>query len=229
LLVKLTIRGANRNDVFSTITSEEHTNMNHSTKRLSTLLLAAGLSMAGANAHAIMEAENNDTFATANAGGTGTHEIHGDIAPAQDKDVWSFALAAGSTFSVDALTMYSVYSGVFDINLVLFNSAGQSVASNNGDLNSSVNDLFSYNVGSTGTYYLTVSAYQNAPLDAFGNNLGDSSWYGSTTFASWSGNSFGSGHYGLEVTAVPEADSYAMMLAGLGLIGFAARRRLVRV
>jgi MYXO-CTERM domain-containing protein len=26
-------------------------------------------------------------------------------------------------------------------------------------------------------------------------------------------------------TAVPEADSYAMMLAGLGLVGFAARRR----
>jgi hypothetical protein len=29
------------------------------------------------------------------------------------------------------------------------------------------------------------------------------------------------------VTAVPEPESYAMILAGLGLIGFAARRRQV--
>jgi hypothetical protein len=29
----------------------------------------------------------------------------------------------------------------------------------------------------------------------------------------------------LQVTAVPEADSYAMMLAGLGLVGFMVRRR----
>lgn len=203
--------------------------MNHSMKHLSTLLLAAGLSVAGANAHAIMEMENNDTFATANAGGTGTFEIHGDIAPAQDKDVWSFGLAAGSTFSVNALTMYSVYSGVFDINLVLFNSAGQSVASNSGNLNDEVNDLFSYSVANTGTYFLTVSSYQNAPMDAFGNNLGTDSWYEGTTFDHWSGDAFGSGHYGLSVTAVPEADTYAMMLAGLGLTGFAARRRLARV
>ncbi len=200
----------------------------HSKKRLASALLAAGLSVAGANAYAVMEMENNDTFATANAGGTGTFELHGDISPAQDKDVWSFGLAAGSTFSVNSLVMYSVYSGVFDINLVLFNSAGQSVASNNGDLNNEVNDLFSYAVANTGTYYLTVSAYQNAPLDAFGNNLGIDSWYEGTTFDHWSNQSFGSGHYGLSITAVPEADTYAMMLAGLGLIGFAARRRLIR-
>jgi len=203
--------------------------MNHSMKHLNALLLAIGLSAAGTHAHAITEMENNDTFATANAGGTGTFDIHGDIAPAQDKDVWSFSLAAGSTFSVNALTMYSVYSGVFDINLVLFNSAGQSVASNSGNLSNDVSDLFSYSVANTGTYFLTVSSYQNTPLDAFGNNLGSSFWYEGTTFDQWSGNAFGSGHYGLSVTAVPEADSYAMMLAGLGLIGFAARRRLSRV
>lgn len=31
--------------------------------------------------------------------------------------------------------------------------------------------------------------------------------------------------FGLQVVAVPEPESYAMLLAGLGLIGFAARRR----
>ena len=30
---------------------------------------------------------------------------------------------------------------------------------------------------------------------------------------------------GWQVTAVPEADTWAMLLAGLGLVGFAARRR----
>lgn len=204
--------------------------MNQSMKHLSTLLLAAGLSAAGSNAYAMMETEGltgNNTFATANSGGNGTFEIHGDISPVQDVDIWTFDLAAGSTFSVNSLVMYMTYSGVFDINLVLFNSAGQSVASNSGNLNSSVSDLFSYVVGSSGDYFLTVSAYQNTPLDAFGNDLGDTNgyWYGATTFDSWSGDAFGSGHYGLQITAVPEAETYAMMLAGLGLVGWAARRR----
>jgi hypothetical protein len=199
--------------------------MNQSMKHLSTLLLAAGLSAAGANAYAVVETENNDTFATANAGGNGTLEILGAISPAQDKDIWSFGLNAGSTFSVNSLTSYSVISGVFDINLVLFNSAGQSVASNNGDLNDEVADLFSYNVANTGTYYLTVSAYQNAPVDFIGNNLGNEAWYEGTTFVGWSGQSFGSGNYGLNITAVPEASTYGMMLAGLGLVGAMVRRR----
>jgi MYXO-CTERM domain-containing protein len=30
---------------------------------------------------------------------------------------------------------------------------------------------------------------------------------------------------GWQVTPVPEADTWAMLLAGLGLVGFAARRR----
>jgi MYXO-CTERM domain-containing protein len=32
---------------------------------------------------------------------------------------------------------------------------------------------------------------------------------------------------GWQVTAVPEADTWAMLLAGLGLVGFASRRRRV--
>ena len=34
-------------------------------------------------------------------------------------------------------------------------------------------------------------------------------------------------HYALQVAAVPEPDSYAMLLGGLGLIGFMARRRRI--
>lgn len=201
--------------------------MKRKSYHLSALALAIGLAATGSNAYAVMEMENNNTFATANQGLSGTHEYHADISPAQDVDFWKFNLGAGTTFSVDSLVMYAVYSGVFDINLVLFNSAGQSVASNSGNLNNSVSDLFSYNVTNAGTYYLSVSAYQNVPMDEFGNDLGDSNgfWYESTTFDHWSDQSFGSGHYGLQITAVPEADTYAMLLAGLGLVGWAARRR----
>lgn len=192
------------------------------------LLPALMLSPLAASAATIMEMENNGTFATANTTLTGIHEYHGDISPAQDVDIWAFGLAAGTTFSIDALTMYGAYTGVFDINLVLFNSAGQSVASNSGNLNSMVNDLFSYNVASSGMYYLTVSAYQNMPLDAFGNDLGtsDGSWYLGTTFDHWSNQSFGSGHYGLQITAVP-APAAAWLLVS-GLAGLAAARRRQR-
>jgi hypothetical protein len=192
--------------------------------------LALGVGTAGtASAATVMEMENNGTFATANGTLSGTNEYHGDISPSQDVDIWAFNLGTGTTFSVDSLTMYGVYSGVFDINLVLFNSAGQSVASNSGNLNSSVSDLFSYSVTSGGTYYLTVSAYQNVPLDAFGNDLGlsDGSWYNGTTFDHWSGQSFGSGHYGLEITSTVPVPA-AAWLFGSGLIGLlgAARRRI---
>lgn len=45
------------------------------------------------------------------------------------------------------------------------------------------------------------------------------------------GNGLGLSHagfFGAPVSAVPEADTYAMLLAGLGMIGFVARRRKAR-
>jgi hypothetical protein len=41
----------------------------------------------------------------------------------------------------------------------------------------------------------------------------------------WNGLGQGTGTYELVVTSVPEASTYAMMLAGLGLIGTAMRKR----
>jgi hypothetical protein len=34
-----------------------------------------------------------------------------------------------------------------------------------------------------------------------------------------------SGYYAMAVTSVPEPETYAMLMAGLGLVGFMARRR----
>jgi len=48
--------------------------------------------------------------------------------------------------------------------------------------------------------------------------------YKATVFGSTSTPSF-FGSYGLTVTAVPEAETWAMMLVGVGLVGFQLRRR----
>jgi hypothetical protein len=56
------------------------------------------------------------------------------------------------------------------------------------------------------------------------------SFNGKQTLILASDNNFGATQFtqfiALEVTAVPEPETYAMLLAGLGLIGFAARRRM---
>jgi hypothetical protein len=55
------------------------------------------------------------------------------------------------------------------------------------------------------------------------------SFNGKQTLVLASDNNFGATQFtqfiALEVTAVPEPETYALLLAGLGLIGFAARRR----
>ena len=72
---------------------------------------------------------------------------------------------------------------------------------------------WSNNVGQyflIGTDYSGVALASGLKLYAFDNNR--------------SGNS-GSILVNLEISAVPEPETYLMMLAGLGLVGFAARRR----
>lgn len=59
----------------------------------------------------------------------------------------------------------------------------------------------------------------------FISNLGDSASGGYQGFSMYSGSSSGSGTWTLGVAAVPEPEAYAMLLAGLGLMAVAARRR----
>lgn len=79
--------------------------------------------------------------------------------------------------------------------------------------------LASFTGASSGTtaYGQDVSTYFNFYAD--GSDL-----VTSVTFAS-SNNAFETDNFAYTVTAVPEPESYAMMLAGLGLMGFIARRR----
>jgi choice-of-anchor C domain-containing protein len=90
---------------------------------------------------------------------------------------------------------------------------------------------------------LTNNVSHPFSFDTTGNSLANMGWtQESFTFVAGAGNSstidfksttfmpegcpcFGPALDGVSVTAVPEPESYAMMLAGLGLMGFIARRR----
>jgi hypothetical protein len=71
----------------------------------------------------------------------------------------------------------------------------------------SFNQDWSYNIPTTGTSAISIFNYGIANLGQF------TAFTGTTSLISFT------------VSAVPEADTYAMMLAGFGLIGFMARRK----
>lgn len=83
--------------------------------------------------------------------------------------------------------------------------------------------------GYTGTYEAFDSTHTllgSFFVDASsGNALGTHSFNGSVASLEWAGSPGFVQVSTLTISPVPESETYAMLLAGLGLLGFAARRR----
>jgi len=86
----------------------------------------------------------------------------------------------------------------YNVTSVLFDGTALYTA----DVNTAKKDLWSLDLGSVSTTVHTIQ------VDGISSNSGKFT-----------------GTVGVQVTAVPEPETYAMMLAGLGALGFLARRR----
>lgn len=198
--------------------------------------VAAGsaLAMSASIAHAVTETESNDTFATANVGGTGnvTGSV-GDnsLADLNDVDIFSFSLLDGQTFS-SSISYTGLWNPV-DTNpvMTLFMENGGNyypVASTDPD---SFGTSFSFTPWVSGDYFLTVTSDFNQGVDAFGNLqssfefLTTESILG-TANAGFHGQSFTSFNYDITTTGAVPVPA-AVWLFGSGLLGLvgAARRR----
>ena len=79
----------------------------------------------------------------------------------------------------------------------------------------------SYNIAGSGVTAAKFN-FQSSPSG------GNGTWYSAMHVQNTGGNNKDSGFIGATVAPIPEPESYAMMLAGLVVVGFIARRRIRR-
>jgi hypothetical protein len=203
-------------------------------------VLAGGITGSDISA-AASESENNDTFAAANTLSSGA--LTGTIGDgtldtaSNDVDMFRFGLASGGSLSASISSVTSVMQTAntdLELILVLWNSAFQSVADN--PWNNTSNGSLNYTSASGGTYYLSVTARANTPLDIFGNPLSDGQgagfYFEGWSLDHWSDQSFIAGQYALNISGAIEPPPAvpvppAVWLFGSGLLGLAgvARRK----
>ena len=136
-----------------------------------------------------------------NYNGTAALYADGDRSGSNASSVMS--LTGGGTFSVSAFDAASYWNGATGTLNVIGNIFGGGTVS------------ASFGVNST---------FQSFSLTGF-NNLVSLQFQDSASGGFLSAPGFGVDNINLDPSAVPEPETYAMMLAGLGLLGFVARRR----
>ncbi len=216
--------------------------------------LAFGLTLAMGAGSAIAETEGNGTFGTANgvSGVNGAATFSGVVGDGtsssssmNDVDIWAVNLVAGTTFSATVTYGASVEFGPFSPVLVLFYESGgnyYAVASNDPTtalaeegVPASASDSISFATALTDTYYLTISAFSNAPMWnailLFGDTVMGDADSPSTTTVPWNGwqnTSFSSGDYTVNATGLAPIPA-AAWLFGAGLTGLGALSRRKKV
>lgn len=240
--------------IFDTDQDREMTKKKHLTQSLGALAGAVLMTLAAGAAHAGPVTEGGDAgqllgSAQTFSGSSAISAITGSLltSSATDyADLFRVYLYAGSVFS--ATTTASAWNtNNFDTALFLFDSTGHGVVANDDDPNVGPQSTItiSQTVGSSGYYYLAIAGAGYTPVSAggsiFGNLVGKDQVGavgagGSGALSGWQSISHEGGDYEVvlqgayaNVSAVPEPTTITMLMAGLGLVGVAARRRRSQV
>ena len=151
----------------------------------------------------------------------------------------------GLTLAVAGNAQASAPTGPFDGQYVFNLNGGGATGSFTQTLNGAFSDLLTVHIGQTGSFSFTISAVGASISDftLWAWNAGNSSWSSLGSAGSFIGTTHGgysnvlAGDYqfkltgngnsqlSMSVAAVPEPGEWAMMLAGLGIIGFVAKRK----
>lgn len=160
---------------------------------------------------------------------------------------WNLGFQFVANQAIDVVALGSLTSGIGEtpVKVGLWNSFGNLLASAEVTLGSATVNQFSYEIVDSvrltaGSNYFVASVgyrtYGWSPTNAASSPLityVKDAWNGNGTTLSFPDDTEGrtslgaSGFYGANilVTAVPEPETYAMLLAGIGLIGGAVKRR----
>ncbi|MBV7534441.1 PEP-CTERM sorting domain-containing protein [Duganella sp. sic0402] len=222
----------------------------HFTQSLRTLAGATLLLLATGAAHAAAVSESGDAGELINSaqtfsGNSAISSITGSLLSTSQSDyadLFRVYLYAGSIFR--ATTTASVWNtNNFDTALFLFDASGHGVVANDDDPNVGPQSTITItqSVGASGYYYLAIAGAGYTPVSAGGSIFGDLIGKdqvqavgvgGSGALSAWQSTSGEGDRYQIvlqgayaSATAVPEPVSITMLMAGLGLVGAAARRR----
>jgi hypothetical protein len=178
--------------------------------------------------------------------------IYGTVTNGADVDLYRIYISNPTTFSASVTSV----SGSFDSGLALFNSGGYGIYGNDdarlGDSNAGLPAGDPRGPQAAGWYYIGVFDI-NSTTPTSGNGFGPENFIAPNTAAPFTSIITASGPGGASpltgwapppdatggavneeyrlrlsgVSVVPEPETYAMLLAGLGLVGAMARRRKV--
>lgn len=205
--------------------------------RMRTLVSAVALAACSTSALAltIAETETNDpsgspgalSFVNADLVPSGSHTLTGSTNPNQDVDLFGFYLGANTTFTADLVSMTQTSIDGYQTHFYLFNSSllALDYDIDPSDMNGTMGIRIQTSIVNAGMYYLAVAGLNNHPTCSADNICMVYDYLESQPVYQWNNLGQGTGDYQINVTSVPEPETYAMLLAGLGLVGWAVRRR----